>query len=105
MTKMLIHFILPLGVSFSHNQQLKMSDFEKNVTFPDTGIFRTQAQTDKIFFKILTYIHMTHVNFLFHRLLVSKTHTDRQDKFVIDIYVYIYTYIYTYIYIHIYIHI
>ena len=38
---------------------------------------------------------MTHVNFLFHRLLVSETQTDRQtdrqDKFVIDIYIYIYT--------------
>ena len=34
---------------------------------------------------------MTHVNFLFHRLLVSETQTDRQDKFVIDIYIYIHT--------------
>ena len=38
---------------------------------------------------------MTHVNFLFHRLLVSETQTDRQtdrqDKFVIDIYIYIQT--------------
>ena len=38
---------------------------------------------------------MTHVNFLFHRLLVSETHTDRQVKFVIDIYIYMYIYIYT----------
>ena len=33
---------------------------------------------------------MTHVNFLLHRLLLRETHTDRQDKFVIDIYIYIY---------------
>ena len=33
---------------------------------------------------ICIYIHMTHVNF-FHRLLVSETQTDRQDKFAIDI--------------------
>ena len=31
---------------------------------------------------------MTHVNVLFHRLLVSETQIDRQDKFVIYIYVY-----------------
>ena len=37
---------------------------------------------------------MTHVNFLIHRLLASETQTDRQDKFVIDIYIYIYTYIF-----------
>merc|ERR1739842_164320 len=82
-TKMLIYFVLLLMVSFSRNQQLKTSDFEKIFTFPD-GIGR--AQTDIIFSKILTHIHTTHVNFLFHRLLVSETHTDRQDKFVIDIY-------------------
>ena len=29
---------------------------------------------------------MTHVIFLLHRLLFSETHTDRQDKFVIDAY-------------------
>ena len=33
---------------------------------------------------------MTHVNFLVHRPLFSETHTDRKDKFVIDIYIYIY---------------
>ena len=27
---------------------------------------------------------MTHVNCLFHRLLVSETQTDRQDKCIID---------------------
>ena len=36
---------------------------------------------------------MTNVNILFHRLLVSETQTDRridrQDKFVIDTYIYI----------------
>ena len=83
MTNMLIYFVLPLRVSFSRNRELKTSNFEKNFTFPDNKNFRTESQTD--FFKILTYIHMTHVNFLFHRLLVSETHTDRQDKFVIDI--------------------
>ena len=45
---------------------------------------RTESGTDGHFFLILTHIHMTHVNFLFHKLLVSETHTDRQDKFVID---------------------
>ena len=78
MNKMLKYFVLPLMVSFSHNWQLKTSNFEKNVMFPDTGIFRTKAQTDRLFFKILTYIHMTHVKFLFHRLSVSETQTDRQ---------------------------
>ena len=34
-------------------------------------------------------MNMTHVNFLFHRPLVSETQTDRQDKFVIYIYIYI----------------
>ena len=33
---------------------------------------------------------MTQVNFLVHRLLVSETQTDRQDTFIIDIYIYIY---------------
>ena len=70
MTKMLIYFVLPLGVSFSRNRQLKTSNFEKNVMFPDTD--------RQIFKKILTSIHMTHVNFLFHRLLVRHTQTDRQ---------------------------
>ena len=90
MTKMLKYFVLPLVVSFSRNRQLKKSNFEKNVTFPDKKIFRTDGL---FFFKILTYIHMTHVNFLLHRLLFSETHTDRQDKFIIDIYIYIYIYI------------
>ena len=56
------------------------------------SLFRTDKQTDKQmeqFFKFLTYIDMTHVNFLVHRLLVSETQTDRQDKFVTDIYLYI----------------
>ena len=43
MNKMPIYFVLPLGVSFSRNQQLKTSSFEKNVTFPD---IRTIRQTD-----------------------------------------------------------
>ena len=60
-------------VSFNRNRQIKMSG-------------RTHGRTD--FFFILTYIHMTHVNF-FHRLLVSETQTDRQNKIVIHIYVYI----------------
>ena len=77
MTKMLIYFVLPLVVSFSRNRQLKKSNFEKNVTFPDEKIFRTDGL---FFFKILTYIHMTHVNFLLHRLLFSETHTDRQTR-------------------------
>ena len=78
MTKMLIYFILPLVVSFSHNQQLKTSNFEEKITFPDT---RTDIGTDRrIFFLILTYINLTHVNFLFRRLLVSERQTDRQDK-------------------------
>ena len=81
MTKMLIYIFLPLMVSFSRNRQLKTSNFLKNVTFPDG---RNRAQTDIFFFKILTHIHMTHVIFLLHRLLFSETHTDRQDKFVID---------------------
>ena len=67
MNKMPIYFVLPLGVSFSRNQQLKTSNFVKNVTFPDG---RNRAQTD-ILFLILTHIHMTHVNFLVHRPLVS----------------------------------
>ena len=79
MTNMLIYFVLPLRVSFSRNRELKTSDFETFFTFPNNKIFRTEALTDKFF--ILTYIHMTHVNFLFHRLLVSETQTDRQtDK-------------------------
>ena len=36
---------------------------------------------------------MTHINFLIHRLLVSEIQTDRQDEFLIDIYIYIYIYI------------
>ena len=78
MTKILIYFVLPLVVSFSRNRQFKKSNFEKNVTFPDKGIFRTKAQTDRFFLKILTYINVIHVNFLFLRLLVSETQTDRQ---------------------------
>ena len=39
---------------------------------------------------------MTHVNFLLHRLLVSETQTDRQDKVVIYIYIHLYVYIYGY---------
>ena len=77
MNKMLMYFILPLIVSFRRNWQLKVSNFEKNVTFPDIAIDGT------FFSKILTYIHMTHVNFLFHRLLVSETQTDRHDKHLI----------------------
>ena len=59
------------------------------------SLFRTDGRTEsgtdgQIFLKILTYIHMTHINFLFHRLLVSETQTDRQtyrhDKFVIEHY-------------------
>ena len=85
MTKMLIYLFLPLMVSFSRNRQLKTSNFFKNVTFPDG---RTESGTDgHFFFKILTHMHMTHVNFLLHRLLFSETQTDRQDKFVIDIYI------------------
>ena len=89
-TKMLIYFVLPLMVSFSRNRQLKTSDFEKNVTFPDGRTDgRNRSGTDgHFFFKILTHIHMTHVIFLFHRLLVSETQTDRQDKYVIDIHIY-----------------
>ena len=47
MNKMPIYFVLPLGVSFSRNQQLKTSDFVKNVTFPDG---RTESGTDGHFF-------------------------------------------------------
>ena len=81
---------LPLVVSFSRNRQLKCPIF----TFPDS------VGTDKrnYFQKFLTYINMTHVNFLFHKLLVSETQTDRQDNCIIDIYINIYTHIYIYIY-------
>ena len=94
-TKMLIYFILPLGVSFSHNQQLKMSNFEENVTFPDNKIFRTQAQTDKIFFKSYPIYIWLMSTFFFHRLLVSETQTDRQTRQICNRYVYIYICIYT----------
>merc|ERR1739842_11613 len=47
MNKMPIYFVLPLGVSFSRNQQLKTSNFEKNVTFPDG---RNRAGTDGHYF-------------------------------------------------------
>ena len=76
MNKMLIYFVLPLGVSFSRNQQLKTSDFVKNVTFPDG---RNRAQTD-FFFLILTHVHMTHVNFLVHRPLVISYSFNLQLK-------------------------
>merc|ERR1739842_133956 len=64
MNKMPIYFVLPLEVSLSRNRQLKTSNFVKNVTFPDgIGTFPDgigRAQTDIIFFLILTHIHMTH---------------------------------------------
>ena len=45
---------------------------------------------------------MAQFNLLFLRLLVSETQTDRQDKFVIDIYtITIYKYIYIYMYIYV----
>ena len=72
---MLIYFFLPLMVSFSRNWQLKTSTVEENVTFLDIGTDRRN-----IFFQILTYIDMIHVNFLFQRLLVSATQTDRQTR-------------------------
>ena len=54
----------------------------------------TQTENRHKLFLSLTFIDMTHVNFLFHRLLVSETQTDRQtdrqDKFVKDIYIYRY---------------
>ena len=44
-----------------------------------SGVRRTDTDTDRrIFLKILTYIHITYVNFLFHRLLVSETRPDQQ---------------------------
>ena len=57
MTKMLIYFVLPLVLSFSRNRQLKTSNLEKKITFPD-GHRHTQTEHLK---KNLTYIHMTHV--------------------------------------------
>ena len=77
MNKILIYFVLPLAISFSRNRHLKTSNFEKNVTFPD-GHTDGHRHRRTVFFKILTYIHMTHVKFLFHRLLVSETQTDIQ---------------------------
>ena len=47
MTKMLIYFVLLLMVSFSRNQQLKTSDFEKIFTFPDG---RNRSGTDGHYF-------------------------------------------------------
>ena len=88
MDKMPIYFVLPLGVSFSRNRQLKTSNFEKNVTFPDTRTHgRMDRQTEHFFFYFqLIYIWPMSF-FLFQRLLVSETQTDiqidRQDKFVI----------------------
>ena len=85
MSQMLIYIFLTIVILFGHYRWLKMANFENNVTFSD-------RQTDRrtIYFLFLTYIDMTHVNFLVHRLLVSETQTDRQDKFVIDIYIDIY---------------
>ena len=48
---------------------------------------------------------MTHVNILMVGRIISETQTDRQLKFIIDIYIYINKYIYVYIHIHVYIHI
>ena len=50
-TKMIIYFVLAFVVSFSRNRQLKTSNFEKNITLPDT---RTDRHMDRrIFFLIL----------------------------------------------------
>ena len=57
-TKMLIYFVLPLVVSFSCNRQLKMSDFEKNVMYPDGHKDGHTERQAELFFKISTYIHM-----------------------------------------------
>ena len=53
-TKILIYFVLPLGVSFSCNRQLKTSYFEKNVMFPDT---RTVTGSDGFFKNINLYTY------------------------------------------------
>ena len=56
------------------------SNCEKNFSGKNK---QTNTQPDD-FLKFLTYIDMTHEHSLFHRLLVSETQTDRQDRFVID---------------------
>ena len=55
---MLIYFVLPLGVSFSCNRQLKTSNFVKQNTFPDEQTYgRTQAQTDGFFKNLNLYTY------------------------------------------------
>ena len=55
MNKMPIYFVLPLGVSFSRNQQLKTSDFVKKNTFPDG---RTESGTDGHYFFLNLNMYM-----------------------------------------------
>ena len=79
MNKMLMYFILPLIVSFRRNWQLKVSNFEKNVTFPDIAIDGT------FFSKILTYIHMTHVNYLLYKYMFFFTYLKKIRNIILNI--------------------
>ena len=84
MSQMFIYIFLTIVILFGHYRWLKMANFENNVTFSD-------RQTDRrtIYFLFLTYIDMTHVNFLVHRLLVGETQTDRQTRQICNRYIHL----------------
>ena len=79
MNKMLMYFILPLIVSFRRNWQLKVSNFEKNVMFPDIAIDGT------FFSKILTYIHMTHVIYLLYKYMFFFAYLKKIRNIILNI--------------------
>ena len=71
MFQMLNVFFLTMVILFGHHRRLKTTHFEKKKHFSR----QTNRQTDH-FLKLLTYIDMTHVNFLVYRLLVGETQID-----------------------------
>ena len=84
MFQMLKYFFLTIVILLCHHWQLKTANFEKKNHF--TG--QTNRQTDH-YLKFLTYIDMTLVKFLVHRLLVGETQTDRQTRQICNRYIYL----------------